>query len=122
MQAEALMAQKSEEILSNLWKLNVMDIEKTVEKVATHVLQVSSTLQYTALHCSAMQCRRCRQCRCAAGEQCAEFWQWQRGLLSPPAEHASQPGSQPSSPAEPPAKSALPAALPAGARAEPCPA
>lgn len=38
-QAEALMAQKSEEILSNLWKLNVMDIEKTVEKVATHVLQ-----------------------------------------------------------------------------------
>ena len=47
------MAQKSEEILSNLWKLNVMDIEKTVEKVATHVLQVSSTLQYTAVQCSA---------------------------------------------------------------------
>jgi hypothetical protein len=58
-QAEALMAQKSEEILSNLWKLNVMDIEKTVEKVATHVLQVSSTggaVQYNAVQCSAMQC------------------------------------------------------------------
>ena len=34
------MAQHAEQILSNLWKLNVMDIEKTVEKVANQVLQV----------------------------------------------------------------------------------
>ena len=62
LQAEALMAQKSEEILSNLWKLNVMDIEKTVEKVATHVLQVSGAVQYNAVQA----CCRWAVCRLSA--------------------------------------------------------
>jgi hypothetical protein len=39
-QAEALMASKAEELLGNMWKLNVADIEKTLERVVTSVLQV----------------------------------------------------------------------------------
>ncbi|KAL4437279.1 hypothetical protein ABPG75_004418 [Micractinium tetrahymenae] len=38
-QAEALMAQKAEEIMGNLWKVNVQDIEKTLEAVVDQVLQ-----------------------------------------------------------------------------------
>ncbi|PSC73847.1 Chaperone dnaJ 10 isoform A [Micractinium conductrix] len=38
-QAEMLMAQKAEDILKNLWKVNVADIEKTVERVVAAVLQ-----------------------------------------------------------------------------------
>lgn len=34
------MASKAEELLGNMWKLNVADIEKTLERVVTTVLQV----------------------------------------------------------------------------------
>lgn len=40
-QAEAMMASKAEELLGNLWKLNVADIEKTLDRVVPAVLQVT---------------------------------------------------------------------------------